>query len=189
MSFPTLNFQLSTLTNQLPDLPDGPLLARVRGPVEIPSYETYQIIMAVACLLGFVGLLTWLFYRNRERLTPLTPPYEAAIEELKTASELTGGDDERFAILCSQALRRYLENGHGLKFSARTSEEFLLNLKDNNTLETNYQNELTDVLGTFDRIKFARANIHSVQRNEILNTVRSLIDRAHEKNREKGGRR
>jgi hypothetical protein len=187
MSFPTLNFQLSTLTNQLPDLPDGPLLARVRGPVEIPSYETYQIIMAVACLLGFTGLLIWLFYRNRERLTPLTPPYEAAIEELKTASELTGGDDERFAILCSQALRRYLENGHGLKFSARTSEEFLINLKGNNTLETNYQNELADVLGAFDRIKFARADICSDQRNKILNTVRNLIDRAHKKHGVEGG--
>ncbi len=187
MPLPTPNSELSSPANQLPDLPEGPLLERVRGPIEIPAYETWQIVLAVASVLVFVGLLLWLFFRNRQRPAPQMPPYDAAIEELKTASALTDEDDARFAVLCSQALRRYLENGLGLKFNARTSEEFLRSLKGNTTLETNYQTELAEVLGAFDRIKFARAGISSDQRNEISNTVRSLIERAHKKHGVEGG--
>ena len=38
---------------KMPPLPEGPSLDRVRGPIEIPAYEPWQIILA----LGFIVLL------------------------------------------------------------------------------------------------------------------------------------
>jgi len=166
-------------TPQLPPLPNGPALDRARGPIEISAYEPWQIVLAVGFCVLFIGLLFWLFLRARQKGKPITPPYEAAIAELETAAQLTSEDDERFAVLSSQALRRYLEDGLGLRFSARTSEEFLKNLKSNTAFDQGFQNRLSEALALFDRIKFAQQAISQEERIRISDTVRSLIDQAH----------
>ena len=118
-------------TPQLPPLPEGPSLDRVRGPVAISAYEPWQIALAVGFGILVLAFLLWLFLRARRKAAPEIPPYEAAQAELEAAANLTAGDDERFAMLSSQALRRYLEGGLGLRSTARTSEEFLNDLKSN----------------------------------------------------------
>lgn len=176
-----------TNTPQLPELPKGPSLDRVRGPVEIPAYESWQIALAVLLIVLVLGIIIWVIVRITKQAKPNTiPPYEAAIAELEAVSKSTEQDDEQFAVSCSQALRRYLENGHNLRFTARTSEEFLCSIKGNTTLGEKYQNELANALAAFDRIKFARQAISNEQRNEISDTVRRLIDRAHETTQLKG---
>ena len=82
-------------------------------------------------------------------------------------------------MLTSQALRRYLEEGLGLSFNARTSEEFLHSLKSNTRFDDSFQNKLSEVLAAFDHIKFARKTISPEERIQIANTLRSLIDQAH----------
>jgi hypothetical protein len=176
-------------TPQLPELPEGPSLDRVRGPVEIPAYESWQIALAVLLIVLLLGIVTWVIVRIRKQAKAITiPPYQAAIAELEAASKRTDQDDEQFAVLCSQALRRYLENGIGLKFTARTSEEFLRSLKGNTSLNESYQNELANTLAAFDRIKFAGGEINEEGRSKISDTVRNLIDRAHETTQAKGGK-
>ncbi|MGZ0657443.1 hypothetical protein ACWPKS_17730 [Coraliomargarita sp. W4R72] len=164
---------------KLPSLPEGPAFDRVRGPIEIPAYEPWQIALAFAVGILFLGLLIWLFLRARRKAAQPTPPYDAAIAELEAATHLTNDDDERFAILSSQALRRYLEDGLGLRFSARTSEEFLRNLKGNTKFDQDFQSKLGDVLATFDQIKFAQESTSKETRIHITDTVRQLIDQAH----------
>jgi len=166
-------------TPQLPPLPEGPSLDRVRGPIVLPAYEPWQIALAIVVTLIFLGFILRLFLHARRTAAAPTPPYEAAVAELDTAAQLTTGDDERFAVLSSQALRRYLENGLGLRFSARTSEEFLRSLKGNTAFDEVFQNKLSEVLAAFDRIKFARQSINKEERIQITNTVRELIDQAH----------
>lgn len=178
--------QMPASAPQLPALPEGPAFDRVRGPIEIPAYEPWQIALAIGvCLLALL-LLGWLFIRMRRRQPSPTPPYEVAIAELETAAKLTKNDDERFAMLSSQALRRYLEDGLGLHFKARTSEEFLRALKANPQFDTEFQNKLTEVLATFDSIKFAQESVTAEKRTHITNTVRELIDKAHLSAQEEG---
>ncbi len=168
---------------QLPDLPEGPSLDRVRGAIEIPAYEPWQIALAVLCGLFFLGLIFWAFLRRRKKSATPCPPYETALAELKAAAEFA--DDERFAVLTSTALRRYFENGLGLRFKARTSEEFLRSLKGNSRLDSAYQAQLGEVLAAFDQIKFARSTVAAEDRVRLSQTVRDLIDQAHSKvNRE-----
>ena len=163
---------------QLPPLPDGPSLDRVRGPIEIPAYEPWQITLAALFVLCFLGLILWAILRRRRKQPAPLPPYEIALAELNTAAELTDGDDERFAILISTALRRYLEDELSLRFTARTSQEFLRSLKGNTRLDDAFQEKLGEVLNAFDRIKFARSSIAPAERQHISETVRRLIDQA-----------
>lgn len=166
-------------TPQLPPLPEGPSLDRVRGPVEISAYEPWQIALAALFILCLLALILWAVLRSRKKQSTPLPPYATALAELDTAAQLTAGDDERFAMLTSAALRRYLENEMGLHFTARTSQEFLRNLKGNKRLDHIFQDKLSEVLTAFDRIKFARSSIAAAERSHISETVRELVDQAH----------
>ena len=101
---------------------------------------------------------------------------------------MTTEDDERFEILSSQAVRRYLEDGLGLRSTACTSEEFLLSLKDNTQLDEFFQTTLREVLDNFDQIKFAQQAISIESRIHIIDTVRELINQAHVASQMKGTR-
>ena len=174
-------------TPQLPPLPEGPSLDRVRGPIEIPAYDLLQIALAVGFIALFIGLLICIFVRSRRKAaTTTTPPYEAALADLQAAADLTAEDDERFAILSSHALRRYLEDGLGLRSTARTSEEFLLSLKGTTQLDESFQATLGEVLANFDQIKFAQQAISIEARIHITDTVRKLIDQAHATSQKEG---
>ncbi|MFT5837429.1 MAG: hypothetical protein ACI9ZV_000934 [Candidatus Azotimanducaceae bacterium] len=173
-------------TPQLPPLPEGPALDRVRGPIEIQTYEPWQIWLAVAGGLILLGLIIWWLMRAFKKPTAKTPPYDAALAELDATAKLTTGDDKRFAMLTSQALRRYLEDALGLSFSSRTSEEFLRSIKGNTLFDESFQSSLSELLTTFDRIKFAHQSISLEERIQITDTVRSLIDQAHTTTQTKG---
>ena len=173
---------------QLPPLPEGPSLDRVRGPIEIPAYEPWKIAILLGFIVLFIGLLIWLYVRSRRKSATATSPYEIAVAELQAAADLTPEDDERFAILSSQALRRYLEDGLGLRSTACTSEEFLLSLKDNTQLDEFFQTTLREVLDNFDQIKFAQQPIRITSRIYITDTVRELINQAHVASQMKGTR-
>jgi hypothetical protein len=173
-------------TPQLPPLPEGPSLDRLRGPIEIPAYEPWQIILALGFIVLFIGMLICLAVRSRRKSVPTTPPYEAALVELQAAADLTAENDEHFAILSSHALRRYLEDGLGLRSTARTSEEFLLSLKGNVQLDESFQSTLREVLANLDHVKFAQQAMSIKARIHITDTIRKLIDQAHGTSQKEG---
>ena len=182
---------LAQITNapQLPDLPEGPTLDRVLGPIEIPSFETWQISVSILATLVLLVAVTWLIIRSKKNSKKTIPPYEIAIAGLDANSGLAKEDDEGFAVLCSQILRRYLEDDLGIKSTARTSEEFLRSLEGNISLKDKYQEELAKVLTGFDRIKFAQGKITNHERSAISDTVRDLITRAHQTKKTEGGQK
>lgn len=173
---------------QLPPLPEGPSLDRVRGPVEISAYEPWQIAILLGLIVLLISLLIWLYVRSRRKSATATSPYEVAVAELQAAADLTPEDDERFAMLSSQALRRYLQDELGLHSTACTSEELLLRLKDNTQVDEFFQTTLREVLDNFDQIKFAQQPISMTERICIIDTVRELINQAHVASQMKGAR-
>lgn len=171
---------------QMPPLPEGPSLDRVRGPIEIPAYEPWQILLALGFIVLFIGLLILLAVRSRRKATKTTPPYEAALVELQAAAGLSTEDDERFAILSSQALRRYLEDEFGLRSTARTSEEFLLSLKGNTQFDESFQITLSEILDSLDQTKFSQQTISIESRIYIIDTLKDLINQAQFISQKKG---
>jgi hypothetical protein len=163
---------------QMPPLPEGPSLDRVRGPIEIPAYEPWQIVLALGFIVLFIGLLICLAARSRRKAAKTTPSHEAALAELQAVADLSAEDDERFAILSSQVLRRCLEDKLGLHSTARTSEEFLLSLKCNTQLDESFQTTIRETLATLDQTKFAQQPITIKLRIHIIDTLRELINQA-----------
>ena len=76
----------------IPELPPGPSLDRVRGPVDIPLLETWQIVLIVLLGLIVASLLGWKLFQSirakKSRHTQLSP-YDVAIAELESATYLT----------------------------------------------------------------------------------------------------
>lgn len=187
-------------TPQLPPLPEGPALDRVRGPVGIPAYEPWQIALAIGCGVLFLGLLFWLFLRARRKATPTIPPYEAAMRELDAAAQLTAENDDRFAVLSSMALRRYLEEALGLhrrdgtcdarsgtSFSTGTTQELLRRLQGETGFGMDFQNRLGETLAAFDRVKFAGQALSAEERIRLTDTARQLIDQVDQSQTREGG--
>ena len=165
-------------TPQLPDLPPGPSLDNVRGPIEIPPYEPWQIGVMIALGVIALGLLFWgiaRFIRARNNRDAQLQPHTTAFAELKTAAECTAGDDERFAVLSSLALRRYFEKGKGIATLGRTTLEFLKALDGHALLNTEARASLSAFLEHCDRVKFAQASLTEGERNALTESAITLI--------------
>lgn len=167
-------------TPAIPELPPGPSLDRVRGPVEIPLLETWQ--SALIILLGVIvaGLIGWSllrYFRRQKNQQPTTSPQEAAIAELKSAAELTADNDERFAVLSSLALRRYLETGRGIRTLGKTTDEFLRSPDTHSMLSADARKSLAECLQRCDRVKFAREPLTQTDRRKLTESALSVIQR------------
>lgn len=167
-------------TSQFPELPAGPSLDRVRGPVEIPMFEPWQITLFILIGLVALALIAWaiiaLMRHLKNKQTALTPA-AAALAELDAAAALNT-DDERFAVLSTNALRRYFEEGLNIPARGRTSEEFLRTLKDNTRLNSTFSEQLSLFLAQCDGIKFAQQTVDSDQRTKLTALAKELIQQA-----------
>jgi hypothetical protein len=169
-------FQYFTLATQLPELPDGPPLDNVRGPVEAGGgYEIWQIALAILTLLLIAAAFTWLYLRSRNQPTAALDPHTAALAELDAAPQ--AADDERFALLCANAVRRFMESRFDLPATSRTSAEILARLP----AEAEEKDQVRDFLEHCDGVKFARRTFDNSQRIELLDTAKRLIETLNRK--------
>lgn len=165
---------------QLPPLPEGPALESVRAPIEAGSgYETWQIALAALAVILIALSFIWLYLRSRNKEAAALPPKEAALAELDAASQAT--DDERFALLCANALRRYLEYRFNLPATAQTSAELVSRLP----LQPDDKENLRSFLEACDGVKFAGQALSEEQRIQLMDTAKSLIH-AHSEQEETG---
>ena len=166
-------------TPAIPELPPGPSPERVRPPIEIPPLETWQIALGIIAAVLVVALVSWLifryFCRQKNQVTP-TSPHSAAIAELHAAAELAP-DDERFAVLSSQALRRYFETGKGIDVFGKTTDEFLTSLETHAFLTPDARNLLTDFLRQCDQVKFAGESLEEAERHSLIESAVNLIQK------------
>jgi hypothetical protein len=171
-------FLAQTPSPQIPDLPAGPALDRVRGPVEIPPFEPWQIGVMAALGLLVLCLLAWgttRFIRSRTNRRRAIQPHSAALAELDAAATHTADNDERFAVLSSLALRRYFEDGIGIPALERTTLEFLHSLEGHPKLNSDASASLTQFLEQCDRVKFAQASLTEAERNALTTSAKQLI--------------
>lgn len=157
----------------MPDLPAGPSLDKVRGPVDIPMFEPWQIALMVAAGICLLALLAWLIVgilRTRKQRTTTASPREIAILELGAAASET--DHEAFAVSASNALRRYFEEGLQVPTLGRSTPEFLHSVD----LPEAQRTQLDYFLNACDRAKFAREALAEETRIQLLDTAKQLIE-------------
>jgi hypothetical protein len=169
--FPLIaNFQRPLLAMQLPELPAGPSLENVRGPIEAAGGSGIApITLAALVVLLMVGFFVWRYLRSRQRSATPIDPQTAAMAELDAATQ--AADDERFALLCAGALRRFIAARFDLPASSQTSAELCAHLR----LKGEDNSRIPAFLERCDGVKFARQTLTPHQRIEILDTARDLI--------------
>lgn len=174
-------------SNAAPILPPAPNLAAdtnaagladirdIRGPVEIGSlWWVWALVAAVAA-----GLLIWWLLKRKKApvVVPkiIVPPHRRAKERLRGAEQIIG-DPYKFCSLVSDVLRVYLEERFGLKAPEQTTEEFLANIRNTGTLDSQQQELMEDFLNRCDLVKFARAEPTEKELRELLNVAELIIE-------------
>lgn len=166
-------------TQPIPELPPGPSLDHLRGPIEIPFMEPWQIAAIALLIVVVISLMGWILFRYARRHNEPMPmsPKDAAVAELKSAAELTANNDEQFAVLSSMALRRYFETGKGIYALGKTTDEFLQSLNENPLLNTDSRKSLAAFMQRCDQVKFARTPLTEAERRGLTESALELIRR------------
>lgn len=160
----------SQLATSLPALPPGPSLDDVRGPIEeTGGFGTGQLALVALAILLIAALFVWLYRRSREQPHAPIDPYAVAIAELEAATQAS--DDERFAMLCANALRRLIASRFDLPAASQTSAELCARLP----LPKEATVHISEFLQRCDNVKFARQALDPGRRNKLLNSAKELI--------------
>lgn len=171
MSYLSSSFPFTILANQLPDLPAGPELENVRGPVEISQgYTIWQITLAALVVLVVAGVLFWLYRNRRKKDIPAIDPKEAALAEIEAAS--LASEDEQFAMLYADAVRRFISSRFDIPATSQTSAQVCAGLP----LREEEKTEIRAFLERCDGVKFAGQSLNPEARKQLLDTANQLIE-------------
>jgi uncharacterized protein DUF4381 len=134
----------------------------IKGLVPLP-HNWWWLLVLVAVL----ALVYWLWKRRRSADPTNAPspptPYELAIRALQQLREENPPVEEFYTRL-SDIVRHYLEGRFHLRAPERTTEEFLYEVSQNNTLAQEHKDLLGAFLQESDLVKFAR---HHPERSDM----------------------
>ncbi len=164
-------------------------LHEIKPPVEIPGSDVLWIWIGVA-VIAVAAVMVIIVLRRRVRSNQSNvdahlPAHAIAFGELE---ELAGdrlpekGEVKIFYQRISDILRRYIENRFGLRAPEQTTEEFLVGLDAETTLDKSFKPLLRKFLVQCDLVKFAE---HRPDREDIDKTFencRAFIEKTKEDN-------
>jgi hypothetical protein len=141
----------------------------IKAPWNIPfqwrDYLWHGIIGLIVLIL--IATAFYFYLRRRrglpffpEKVTPLLPPHEEAIQALdriKKEKIWRSGMIKGYYTLLTDTLRRYIERRYGIQSLEMTTAETMLELKTTNA-DQQAQEKLKHILETADMVKFAKAN-------------------------------
>ena len=159
-----------------PNAPDD-----IRGPkalVDIARPENPPVALWLGCGGGALALaLAWIWWRKRRARQALKSPPEialAALAELEAGREALSA--EAFAKRAADIVRYYIAGRFGLAAPRRTTEEFLRSLSQGAFADlTAERDHLRAFLKSCDLAKFARSQLDSTQRGDLMLTARAFI--------------
>ena len=147
-----------------------------------PPLWPWLVAAAAALALFFVGR-SYLRRRRRRSFAapaaPRVPPDTQAfarIRELERMLERGEIGGERLVVEVSATLRRWLEDGLHQASLAKTTDEFLEDLRANTRFSVVQQNRLQDFLRRCDLIKFAGQEPSQLECKDLLGSVRAFVE-------------
>jgi hypothetical protein len=150
----------------------------IKPPVAIPTgWEwVWWTLGALAVAAVFVAL--FVYWRRRAAQPVFDPPVPAHVrakQRLEEALRLIG-DARLFCIAVSDALRGYLEERFLLRAPERTTEEFLLDIKQTAHLNESQKQGLAEFLEHCDLAKFARVEPTEEALRALHESALRLVD-------------
>jgi hypothetical protein len=170
---------IAQMPPQLPDLPTGPDLQNMRGPVEIPAYTTWQVALLAVIAVGVFLLITRLIYRyiNAKKVKPLETPYQVFQETLESAKNFDPAD-ARLPNTLSKALRSYLLAVSESNTLGASSKELVAIAAKHPVIKSTDLGEIDHMLRLLDQARFQAAPLASkVVIDELAQIVESIETR------------
>ncbi len=140
----------------------NPELADIADPLDVPIPTWWWIAGGIALALIAAGLFYWIRERRRRAaMQPAAPPPEphaialSELEDLLARNLIRAGESKLFYLLLSNILRHYIERRFGLRAPERTTEEFLVELRNSSDFQPGHKAMLGDFLSLSDMVKFA----------------------------------
>ncbi|MDR2735724.1 MAG: hypothetical protein LBB20_02725 [Puniceicoccales bacterium] len=149
-------------------------------PVEIGNL--WPLVFAGVVILLLLVLVLYLIFRrfNGKKLpTVQLSSFEEVLRDLKHSRSFIGPETtDEFAVLVSNAIRRYLQREYNIRVISKTSEEFLKIFDKSVKLDWLTSSLLADILKYSDFAKFAAKTYSDLQQREIYvkacNFVRAI---------------
>ncbi len=152
------------------------------GPEAVPPAWSWRQSLAwvlPALVLAVLLLVLAEVVRRRVRRTRLLTPDAWALRELRQIAGLdleAGGAVERFPVLVSDVVRRYLELRFHLHAPRQTTAEFLAAMQQAPQLGPGQQELLREFLQRCDLAKFARATLSVEECRELAEAARTFVE-------------
>ena len=163
----------------------------VAQPWSTAAYILLGLALLGALLLMLAGIL-W-YAKRRNRLPPPPPPEPPQtiarrdLDNLLRAGLLQQGRVKEFYQRLSDILRRYLEVRFHFKAPERTTEEFLLEIRDSRRLTGDQKKVLKAFLSHCDLVKFAAHVPAEKESEQAVRLAGQLIEQTSVSTAEKGG--
>lgn len=173
---------LAQIPTQAPELPPGPGLEHLRGPVEMPPYAPWQYAVAAIAIALVLAALVYVIIRilrQKPKAYSVTP-YEAFLGEIN-AAQMARDDDPRNIAILSQAVRRYLQDTILDNKPGLTSSELLRKLHNHPIISAEESQTLAKLFEDFDRGKFSPTSNRSRSIEHLAEASLNLIDSIHAK--------
>ncbi len=133
-------------------------------------------------LISFLLLLRVI--RKKKRVLLLRPPHEVALEALQSLHGkewVTKGKFKEHYFEMAEIIRRYLDDGLGLKTLKMTTEECLSNVEETHELRQEEEKLLEELLKQCDRVKFAGYPPSSEECGRSFLTAQEIILRTKDR--------
>jgi hypothetical protein len=157
-------------------------------PVETGNYLALtSIIIVILVLLALILYMIIRRLKHKKLYQSSLSSFEEVFRDLKHSRGFIGPETtNEFAILISNAVRRYLQREYNIRVMSKTSEEFLKIFDKSVRLDWQTSRILADILKYSDFAKFAAKIYSDKQQREIYvkacNFIRII---EHKKNRQR----
>ncbi|MCH2205894.1 MAG: hypothetical protein MK132_08495 [Lentisphaerales bacterium] len=120
-------------------------------------------------------LSIFLFNRKSAAKVKVVSAWDEAQSALKALQADQQLNDEKFFVRLSDILRLYIEKRFNLPATEKTSEEFILQVKNDDILKEKHKRSLENFLSTADMVKFARMSANPEQKQDCLLMAGSFV--------------
>jgi hypothetical protein len=161
---------------------DAEILKDIKSPVEYPFSHFWLIVVSAifVIVIASVGIYYWRKKIKKENKPAIVlTPAEKALKDLKELQQnnlLSQGLEKYYYELLSGILRRYVEERFSIKAPEMTTDEFLIYIKNSNTLDVKYTDRLKEFLTLADLVKFAKYSISKDDAVKSFEEVYSFVE-------------
>ncbi len=176
----TAPLQLHNRPQPVPGPAISEQLADIKGPIVLQESNNMHLLIAALILGLILGGLAWFLWRKRDKQQKTIAPHTLALSQLAKAEKLIEQQQpDRFVDLVGTILRSYIEQRFSISARNRTTREFIEKITSSQgnaprELEENSQ-YLQTWMAQMDMCKFARAELTTLDMEQILENLRSFI--------------